>query len=197
MTPPEATGRLRAIAELQAITPADEHERVHWTDAMGWAESGAPLFRTAKPSTPNKHLVSYFAVVDDGHILLVDHKNAQMWLPTGGHVEPGESPRLTVVRELREELGIEVSLEDVAPPLMVTVTDTVGLSAGHTDVSLWYAVNFRKGTDLDFDSDEFFGVRWFTFAEAGTVRSDPNLKRFLDKLIQHPSCQNHNCSKTK
>lgn len=197
MNPSTVMSRQRVIGELRAITPADDAERRHWTDAMFWAKSGAPLFRTAKPATPNKHLVSYFAVVDDGHILLVDHKNAQMWLPTGGHVESDEHPRRTVVRELWEELGIEVSLEAVAPPLMVTVTETVGLTAGHTDVSLWYAINFRRGCDLDFNKEEFFGVRWFTFTEAATLRSDPHLKRFLDKLILQPPCQNPNCSTTK
>jgi hypothetical protein len=30
-----------------------------------------------------KHLVSYFALVDADHILLIDHKHAQSWLPTG------------------------------------------------------------------------------------------------------------------
>ncbi len=197
MTDLATEARRHVIAELRLIAPSDEIEQSHWTDALSWAESGAPLFRTAKPATPNKHLVSYFAVVDDGHILLVDHKNAQMWLPTGGHVEPDEHPRRTVVRELREELGIEVLLEDVEPPLMVTVTDTVGLTAGHTDVSLWYAVNFSMRRNIEYDKDEFFGVRWFTFNEAATVRSDPHLKRFLDKLILQPSCQNPNCSTTR
>jgi 8-oxo-dGTP pyrophosphatase MutT (NUDIX family) len=42
-------------------------------------------------------------------VLLVDHKNARLWLPTGGHVEEGEDPRATVVRELKEELGLAVN----------------------------------------------------------------------------------------
>lgn len=39
--------------------------------------------------------MSYFLVASDTQVLLVDHKNAQLWLPTGGHVEPGEHPRDT------------------------------------------------------------------------------------------------------
>lgn len=93
--------------ELMAIKPLDDLEREHLLDALAWVDSGAELFRVAKPATPPKHLVSYFAIVDDDHILLVDHKNAQLWLPAGGHVEYGEHPRLTVVRELEEELEIE------------------------------------------------------------------------------------------
>ena len=93
-------------------------------------------------------------MVDRGHILLVDHKNADLWLPTGGHVEPGEDPRATVVRELHEELGLTATIDEVGPPRMVTVTTTVGRTPGHTDVSLWYVVNGRRTAPLTWDEDE-------------------------------------------
>ena len=130
-------------SELESINPLDALELRHRSEALAWVDSGAPLFRTAKPATPPRHLVSYFAVVDDESILLVDHKNAQLWLPPGGHVEEGEHPRDTVAREIREELGFAPTHE-IAPPLMVTCTTTVGLSSGHTDVSLWYVVNAAR-----------------------------------------------------
>jgi 8-oxo-dGTP diphosphatase len=160
----------------------DDLERAHLADALGWVASGAPLYRLKKPATPPKHLVSYFAVVDGDNVLLVDHRNAQLWLPTGGHVETGESPRVTVVRELREELGLVVDADSVGPPLMVTVTDTVGLTRGHTDVSLWYAVGASREAVLIFDPVEFHSVRWFHFSEVPLERSDPYMGRFLEKL---------------
>lgn len=169
-------------AELLSIVPFDAIERAHVADALAWVESGAPLFRAAKPATPPKHLVSYFAVVDDGHILLVNHRNAGLWLPTGGHVDEGEHPRATVVRELKEELGIVATVADVGPPAMVTVTETVGLTAGHTDVSLWYVVAGFRSAPLDYDTSEFNSVNWFHFSEAPFDRSDPHLRRFLAKL---------------
>ena len=93
---------VRAVvrSELEAIEPFDAIEREHLSDALAWVESGAELCRIAKPATPPKHLVSYFAVVDGPHILLADHRNARLWLPAGGHVEPSEHPRATVEREL-------------------------------------------------------------------------------------------------
>ena len=54
-------------------------------------------------------------------------------------MEPEEHPRTTVKRELKEELGITLN-GPVAAPLMVTCTQTVGVTSGHVDVSLWYAV---------------------------------------------------------
>ncbi len=168
--------------EVASIPPIDELEAQHRADALAWIDSGAPLCRTAKPAVPPKHLVSYFAVVDGDNILLVDHKSAQLWLPPGGHVEPGEHPRETVVRELFEELGI-VPGREIVKPLMVTCTTTVGLTAGHVDVSLWYVVRVDRNQSIQSDSHEFEAARWFEFADVPLHRSDPHMGRFLAKLI--------------
>jgi ADP-ribose pyrophosphatase YjhB (NUDIX family) len=114
-------------------------------------------------------------------MLLVDHKNAQLWLPPGGHVEEGEHPRATVAREIREELGFSPAHE-IAAPLMVTCTTTVGVTAGHTDVSLWYLVKASKSQAMTYDVQEFNGIKWFELSEAPLNRSDPHLERFIQKL---------------
>lgn len=167
--------------ELMAIEPLDAVEREHLADALAWVDSGVELCRVAKPATPPKHLVSYFAVVDGDEILLVDHKNAGLWLPSGGHVELGEHPRSTVMRELDEELGFNADHE-IQAPLMITCTTTTGLTAAHTDVSLWYVVHAHRSRPITFDTAEFNGVRWFRFSEVPFERSDPHLGRFLEKL---------------
>jgi len=170
------------LAELAAIEPLDDVERRHLADAIAWVESGAPLFRIAKPATPPKHLVAYFAVVDGENILLVDHRNARLWLPTGGHVEADEHPRQTVIRELFEELGLAAEADAIGAPAMVTVTETVGLTAGHVDVSLWYVVPGDRTQPLRFDADEFESVRWFAFDQVPLQRAEPHLGRFIAKL---------------
>lgn len=185
MSPDTAMASL-VRSELLSIVPFDATERQHVADALAWVASGAPLFRTSKPATPPKHLVSYFAVIDDGHILLVDHRNARLWLPTGGHVDVGEHPRATVVRELKEELGIVATIADVGPPRMVTVTETVGITAGHTDVSLWYVVAGHRSAPLEYDTSEFHSVNWFRFSGVPVDRADPHLRRFLAKLACSP-----------
>jgi 8-oxo-dGTP diphosphatase len=126
--------------EVASIEPFDALERAHREDALAWIDSGVELCRTAKPAIPPKHLVSYFVLVDHDHLLLVDHKNAQLWLPSGGHVEPGEHPRATVARELQEELGLDL-IDAPEAPLMLTTAETVGTTAGHIDVSLWYVID--------------------------------------------------------
>jgi 8-oxo-dGTP diphosphatase len=167
--------------EISAIEPFDALERAHREDALAWIDSGVELCRTQKPATPPKHLVSYFVLVDQDHVLLVDHKNARLWLPSGGHVEPGEHPRTTVARELREELGLDLT-DALEAPLMLTISETVGISAGHLDVSLWYVINADRRLELEFDPAEFNSVQWFHSSEAPISRSDPHLQRFLSKL---------------
>jgi 8-oxo-dGTP diphosphatase len=168
-------------AELAVIEPYDSLEQEHLAEALAWVDSDAELCRISKPAMPPKHLVSYFAVVDGDHILLVDHRNARLWLPTGGHVEPGEHPRDTVIRELKEELGL-VPNGPVGPPLMLTCTTTVGLTAGHRDVSLWYVIEASRKQPITFDEQEFNSVQWFRFSEVPFERSDPQMRRFVEKL---------------
>jgi 8-oxo-dGTP diphosphatase len=172
------------IAEIiNAIEPLDQLERAHRDSTLEWIRSGAPIFRTAKPDVPPKHLVSYFALIDQqcGKLLLVDHKLAGLWLPSGGHVEPGEYPKATVVRELAEELNLAAEFVQ-ASPLFITVTRTVGAVGGHTDVSLWYLLRGDSTRAIEFDRGEFHGVRWFGLDEIPFERSDPHTRRFVEKM---------------
>ena len=65
-------------------------------------------------------LVAAAALVDaDNRVLLAqrpaDKSMAGLWEFPGGKVEPGETPEVALVRELLEELGIEVCLKCLAP----------------------------------------------------------------------------------
>ena len=123
-------------------------------DSLDWIDSGAALIRRVKPAMPPRHIVSCFAVVDGDWVLLVDHINAGLWLPPGGHVEPGETPAQTVMRAVQEELGMTADF--LTPhPVFLTVTDTVGLTAGHTDVSLWFVYMGTRTARLPLTGPSF------------------------------------------
>ena len=147
-------------ALIRAISPGDALEAEHITAALTWIASGASLCRIAKPAVPSQHLVAYFVLIapNQRKLLLVDHKNAGLWLPGGGHVEVGEHPQTTVCRELNEELGIPADFL-LTEPFFLTVTQTVGATAGHTDVSLWYLMRGDVAQALTFDAHEFLDAR--------------------------------------
>jgi len=167
--------------EIELIAPLDDIERATKSNVLTWIDSGADVCRTEKPGTPPKHLVSYFAVIDGEHILLVDHINAELWLPTGGHVEPGEHPKATALREAKEELSIDGEFLH-NNPVFLTITETVGKTAGHTDVSLWYTLRGNRNDEILFDESEFRAVSWFHKDEVPLERSDIHMKRFLRKV---------------
>ena len=168
---------------VRSITAFDELEAAHLRHTLAWIESGAPLFRTQKPAIPPQHLVAYFVLFDpiQQKILLVDHKNAGLWLPSGGHVEPDEPLRTTVMRELREELALDAHFYQ-DDPLFLTVTETVGNGTRHTDVSLWYVLHGDAHVLPLYDTAEFHRVAWFPVAELPYPRTDPHLARFVAKL---------------
>lgn len=177
------TSRETLTKTLSRMRPWDALEAEHIEDVRAWIESGARVYRLQKPDVPEKHLVSYFVVLDEGarKILLVDHKLAGLWLPAGGHVEEDEDPQETVRRECQEELAIEADFrwED---PFFLTVTATAGDIGRHTDVSLWYVLRGNSEDAYAFDAREFHTVRWFSLDALPESRTDPHLKRFAEKL---------------
>lgn len=181
---PQTISLHEAVKQLVlGIKPLDSLESSDIQDTLQWLELGEPIFRIEKPDIPPKHLVSYFALfdVDRQEILLVEHKKAGLWLPSGGHVEPLEHPKSTVEREMMEELGLSASFAD-PNPLFITVTQTVGATSGHTDVSLWYVLNGDCSHLPNFDQEEFHSVKWFPLHEIPFEKSDPQMSRFVQKL---------------
>ncbi|TQL68326.1 ADP-ribose pyrophosphatase YjhB (NUDIX family) [Nocardioides albertanoniae] len=185
-------GPLADISTMVAsIQPMDTVESSHLADASAWLDGTDDVFRRrSDPTEPAKHLVSYFLPVDlaSGHVLLGDHRKSGLWLPPGGHVEPGEHPADTVRRECLEELGVEARFHrDLGPrPLLLTVTDTRPERPDqHTDVSLWFVLSRDHRDPLAPDEREYAGVRWWTPAEirSGDPRLfDPHMGRMLEKL---------------
>lgn len=172
----------RIGAELRLIHPCDQLELDHLARARDWVRSGAPLCRIAPPATPALHLVSYFPLVDGSFVLLGDHISSGLWLPPGGHVEQGEHPRDTVIRECTEELRMRAGFLH-PQPILLSIAQTIGANP-HEDVSLWYALRGDATCLPDFDLREYRAMRWFRFDEVPIDDTDPNLERFLGKLSQ-------------
>lgn len=70
-------------------------------------------------SLPTVLVVAAALIDTDGRVLIAQRPEgkalAGLWEFPGGKIEPGERPEQALIRELREELGIEVNAACLAP----------------------------------------------------------------------------------
>ncbi|MGV9425801.1 NUDIX domain-containing protein [Streptomyces sp. NPDC003656] len=121
------------------------------------------------------------ALLRDGNKVLLCHRSPRrrrypdVWDLPGGHVEPGELPGAALVRELREELGIEVAVP-VGPPMRQVRTDAF-------DMQIWLIESWT-GTPVNVALDEHDAIGWFQGDELGELRlaHDSYLAMFTEAL---------------
>jgi 8-oxo-dGTP diphosphatase len=121
-------------------------------------------------SVPALLLVVAAALIrPDGTVLVQQRPTgkqlAGLWEFPGGKIEMGESPEAALVRELREELGIEVAVEALSP---VTFASEA-LSRRHL-VLMLYAVRTWQG---DPQALEASALQWVTMDEMAALPMPP------------------------
>jgi 8-oxo-dGTP pyrophosphatase MutT (NUDIX family) len=136
------------------------------------------------------HTIRYQAaggvVMHDGKILLLDRPaRGEVRLPKG-HVEPGESPQETALREVREEAGY-ADLEIVAD--LGTITNHFTVPARDRDVvrdETFFLM--RLGSDEPFQRDEHdasqFNALWVPFDDALACLTFESERDFARRAIQ-------------
>lgn len=175
---------------ISEITPYDNLEKDHISNAIAWINSGEQIFRVEKPANPPKHLVVYTVLYNrhSAKLLLLYHQKAQLMLPSGGHVDINEHPKETAKRELLEELNLKAQFLNNSKPLFITETETVGLTAGHTDVTLWYmlegdsSAQLSNGTDFNAEFGKYEWLNLEKILEMDITLLDPHMHRFVKKI---------------
>jgi 8-oxo-dGTP diphosphatase len=99
-------------------------------------------------------------------LVLVGTRAKQRWQLPKGLIEPGESPKETAVREVREEAGIETDLVEPLEPVEYWYygTERGGRVRYHKLVH-FYLLRFRAGDVADHDH-EVYQARWVGLNEA-------------------------------
>lgn len=139
--------------------------------------SRVDYFRDPNAPAPNSVVPSVTAVVRDaqGSILLIHKTDNGLWaLPGGGH-DAGESIEQTVVREVDEETGIAVVVEDI-----------VGLYTDPQHVMEYDDGEVRQQFSICFHahpvggslrtSSESKEVRWVSPADLDTLDIHPSMR---------------------
>lgn len=129
------------------------------------------------------HLCSFFIPYDNkkGEIYLCNHIKAGGWIPTGGHLEEGESPRGAAVREMQEELGVRPSISNLtAFDLSATRVNHPPHCLIHYDV--WHLVEISKQNFI-YDTSEYYEAEWFSLEDAvNKLAPFPNFAAIIAKL---------------
>ncbi len=114
-------------------------------------------------------------IVFEGKVLLHMHKKLHLWLPPGGHIELDEDPNETVIREAKEETGLDIDLvgegktydshvaaRDLIPPRLVN-RHYFDADKKHEHVDLIFLARARNG-DARHEV-EGMEIRWFSKEE--------------------------------
>jgi 8-oxo-dGTP diphosphatase len=118
-------------------------------------------------------------VLDRGAILLVRRErdpSRGLWSLPGGRVERGESLREAVIREVREETGIDVEVEGLVGVAERIVRDDEGDVAHHFVILDYLATPRSTALRAGGDASE---ARWVPVGELAELPLTPGLLEFL------------------
>src|SRR5687767_13379343 len=135
------------------------------------------------------HEVVAALIVRESRILLGQRSATRTFYPSvwdmfGGHVEPGEDPSQTLVRELEEELGITPAewmfLETFRLPVPAQGKEKPGEMIAHL-----FLVTAWSGTPANRQPEEHNTMGWFSPEEAVQLDlADPVYRRLFTQYLK-------------
>lgn len=155
-----------------------------------WYSSGLKTvrrdyFHDSNAPKPNSiHPAAAVALVDDDKILMLKRKDNKKWTLPGGTLDFGESLTDCAVREVMEETGFNISIQDVVG----TYTDgdiRIEYSDGEVrqEFTIVYLGKINGGTaELDDESSEY---KWISFNEVHTLEMAESQKRRIENLKKY------------
>lgn len=115
----------------------------------------------------------------DGRILLARSQGDDQWALIGGGMEPGEEPFDAIVREIREELGVEAAVERIIGAYGgegMFITYPNGDRCAY--VTTAYECYLAHG-ELSLEEDELRDAAWFAPADIPGLDTQPYVARIL------------------
>jgi 8-oxo-dGTP pyrophosphatase MutT (NUDIX family) len=114
-------------------------------------------------------------VVREAQILLISTQKGRRWQLPKGHIEAGETPAETAVREVREETGVTGRVVAPLPEVEYWYVEKGRLRV-HKRVD-YFLLDYESGDAADFDAAEVSGAGWFGWDEGLAKLSFENERR--------------------
>ena len=173
--------------ELEELVKSDEFDP-DTSEKFLQRISEGNLTRDEEPYT---HFCVYFAAFDPlkNNVFVGHHRKSGLWLFNGGHIDEGESLSEALEREISEEWGVKIPVEDLKRPLLITVTEIPPnqKQVCRTHYDIWYFVPSNEDTasfNQDLLTKEFFKNSWLTLPDARSRITDPSTLKALVLLEQ-------------
>lgn len=137
---------------------------------------------------PVRPMVGVGALIYDGEgrILLIKRRhdpNKGRWALPGGMQETGETLAEAAVREVREELGVELNLGGVFQVVDEIIRDAEGRVRYHFVIVDFLATFSPPGARIRLN-DESESYSWYKPEEVGRLDVSDNTLRIVDKFMR-------------
>ena len=108
-------------------------------------------------------------IVHDNKVLLRKHDKYKIWLSVGGHIELDEDPNQAALREVKEEVGLDVELvsPEAVPLGLIPPSFLIrhNVNEHHEHVVLIYFAKAKTDAIVLSPTELSDGCKWFTMEE--------------------------------
>ena len=117
-------------------------------------------------------------IFKDNKVLLVYEKNCNFWGFPKGHIENNETEIETATREVKEEVGLDVEIDESKRyAITYTVKDEI------EKTSVFYIAK-PLNLNVKMQESEISDVKWCTYDEAVETITYDNLKELFRKVLK-------------
>lgn len=120
------------------------------------------------------HFGALVGVHHAGRVLMLRQSYQPRWTFPGGGIEAGERAEDAAVRELREEIGLDVEVGELRASIAPSY-----VFSGRRDTVQFFRLDCDREPTLVLDQREIVEARWFTLTDARRLPIAPHLRDYL------------------
>lgn len=117
-------------------------------------------------------------IIENNKVLLVYEKNRNFWGFPKGHMEKGENEIETALREVKEEVGLDVEIIDKEKRYLLNY-----IIRDEIDKTTVLYLAIPKNKEIVMQESEIEKVKWCDFEEALKTLTFDNSKEVFKKVI--------------